>query len=151
MGNPNRVASDTQDSFGLYRAAAAFQVSVSSTGNTVAVLPILDGGLTPTTGSFIVRRISVSNPANTAGGAVQTLLPTQVSIITSSDGNTSNAVASSQNLTNITAVNTFQDLNIATTYLSTAVTVPALYVKVNTAGAASHVVSVKLFGEVVQF
>jgi hypothetical protein len=60
-------------------------------------------------------------------------------------------VASSQNLTNITAVNTFQDLTIASTYLSTAVTVPALYVKVNTAGAANHVVSIKLFGEVVQF
>ena len=151
MGNPNRVASNTQDDFGNYRVATATQVSVASTGNTIAILPILEGGLTPNTGSFIVRRITVCNPANTAGGTVQTLLPTQVSIITSSDGNTSNAVASSQNLTNITAVNTFQDLTIASAYLSGAVTASALYVKVNTAGAANHVVRFNVFGEVVQF
>jgi ATP/maltotriose-dependent transcriptional regulator MalT len=77
-----------------------------------------------------------------------------VAILTSSDGNTSNAVVASTVLSNLTARNTYQDLTIASPY-STTTTVTgnqtqALYVLVNTA-VANATVDIRVYGDTVSF
>ena len=89
MANPDSVGQNTPDSFGNYSIASAQGVSLAATGNAVVALPILKGGLTAgnsvaTSGAVIVRRVTIQNPsANVATG--------NISILTSSDGNVSNA------------------------------------------------------------
>jgi hypothetical protein len=150
MANPDAVGQNTQDSFGSYRLAFAPASSLASTGNAVAVLPILNGGIG--SGSYIVRRITITNPANVAGGTVPSLATANVTVFTSNDGNASNAVttAAGQTLTNMTAVNTWQDLTLITAAASTAYTANALFVKVGVAVANSSV-NISVWGDVVSF
>lgn len=149
MASMDSVAQNYQDSFGNYRIAVAKPVSLAATGNAVAVLPVLSGGLS-NNGQFILRRITVANPSNTAGGTVPSMALGNISILTSSDGNTSNAVASAQLLGNVTGANTYQDLTLASVTLTNAVTANALFVVVNTTVANSSV-TVSVFGDVVNF
>lgn len=150
MSNANRVGANTPDFFSSYRIANAVPVSLASTGNAVVALPILGGGIG--NGSFILRRITVSNPANTAGGTVPNMSTANVTILTSSDGNTSNAVttAAGQTIGNVTAANTWQDLTLVAGAATTAYTANALFVKVGTAVANSSV-EISVFGDVVNF
>ena len=103
-------------------------------------------------GSYIIRRITVTNPANTAGGTVPSMATANVTILTSSDGNTSNAVttAAGQTLGNVTAANTWQDLTLVAGAATTAYTAPALFVKVGVAVANSSV-NITVWGDVVNF
>ena len=152
MSNADSVGQNTQDFFNTYRLSVATGVPLTATGNAVVTLPILSGGLTPTTGSFILRNITVSNPANIAGGAVPNMAAANVTILTSNDGNTSNAVTTAvgQNLTNVTAVNTWQDLTLAAGMATSTVTSSALFLKVN-ATVANASVTIGVYGTVVQF
>ena len=92
MASYDSVGQNYQDNFGNYRAAVAKSVALTATGNAVVALPILGGGVGPN-GAYILRRITVSNPANIAGGTVPSFASCNVSITTSNDGNASNAVA----------------------------------------------------------
>lgn len=162
MASPTMVGSDTQDSFGSYRLAFAPAVSLGSTGNAVIALPVLGGGIGGAfgNGSYTLRRITVTNPANAAGGSVMNMSTANVAILTSSDGNTSNAVTTAvgQTLTSMTGANTWMDLvliggntNVTTTLTAgTALTAPALFLKVNTA-VANATVNISVFGDVVNF
>jgi hypothetical protein len=152
MANPNSVATNLQDDFGNYRFAMATQVPLSANGNAVVVMPILGSGLTPTTGGAIIRRITVANPSNAAGGAVPNMAAANVTVLTSSDGNTSNAVTTTggQTLANITASGAYQDLTLATATGQFAISSGALFLKVN-ANVANAVVQVSVYGDVVQF
>lgn len=151
MASPDSVSQNTAQSFGNYAIGSATGVSLSSTGNAVVAIPILSGGLTVgsaanNSGSVIVRRVTVQNPSGNVSTA-------NVSILTSNDGNASNAVVAASVLGNLTAVGLFQDLTVASPY-STTTTIDgtktqALFVKVNTAVAGT--VDIRVYGDTVNF
>jgi len=150
MANLDAVAQNTPANFGNYALVSVNQVSLGSTGNAVVSLPILSGGLTvggstSSSGEVILRRITVQN----ASGNVSTA---NVSILTTNDGNTSNAVVAATVLSNLTAVDKFQDLTIASPYLASTTingyNTQALYLKVNTA-VANSTVDIRIYGDTV--
>ena len=150
MSSADAVSQNTQDAFSSFRLAFVQGQSLATTGNAVVALPILNGGIGG--GSFILRKITVSNPSNTAGGTVPSLATANVTILTSSDGNTSNAVTTSggQTLGNVTAANTWQDLTLASGASTTAYKASALFLLVGT-GVANSAVNISVFGDVVSF
>lgn len=152
MGNPNAVSSNTQDDFGNYRLAFVSGTPINATGNAVVALPILGGGIGTGygNGSYIIRRITVTNPSNIAGGTVPSMTAGNVTVLTSSDGNTSNAVTTTggQTLGNVSAANTWQDLTLAAGAATTAYTAPALFLKVGVA-VANSAVNISVYGDVV--
>lgn len=151
MANPNAVGSNTPDSFGTYAIGRATGVSLATVGNAVVAIPLLQGGLTNTgnltgSGEVIIRRVTIQNPNASASLA-------NVNITTSNDGNTSNAVVATVSLANLTAVNRFQDLTVASPYaLTTTINganTSALYV--NVTNAASALVDIRIYGDTVSF
>jgi hypothetical protein len=152
MANPDSVSQRYADSFGNYAIASASAVSLATTGNAVVALPILVGGLTQgnaivNSGGVILRRVTVQNPGgNVAAG--------NITILTSSDGNTSNAVVAAVTLGNLTTTGTYQDLTIASPYSTTTalsgLTVQALFVKVN-ATSTNGTVDIRVYGDTVNF
>ena len=152
MANPDAVAQNTAVNFGNYAIASASAVSLATTGNAIVALPILLGGLTQgnavvNSGGVIVRRVTVQNPGGNVAAA-------NVAILTSSDGNTSNAVVASVVLANLTTTGTYQDLTVATPYSTTTslsgLTVQALFVKINTA-SSNGTVDIRVYGDTVNF
>jgi len=71
-----------------------------------------------------------------------------VTILTSNDGNTSNAVTNAAALTTITGSTKFQDLPLATT-ATTTIYSNSLYVYVGTAAAANNSVEITVYGDIV--
>jgi len=130
----NHVSSDYLDQFGNYAIASGQAVSVGATSNAAATL-----GTTGT--SFIVRRITVAN-------ANKSIATANVSILTSSDGNASNAVASATLLSNVSSTSTYQDLTLASGTLTTVYSAGALFVKVNTA-VSGGTCDVTVYGDIV--
>jgi hypothetical protein len=153
MSNVDSVGQNTAVSFGNYAIAAVSTVSLTSTGNAVVSIPILTGGLTTGTsvassGGVIVRRITVQNPS----GNVST---GNITIFTSNDGNTSNAVttAAGTTLTSMTGTGTWQDLTIIAPFLANVVSgynTQSFYVKVVTA-VANATVDIRVYGDTVNF
>ena len=152
MASVDSVAQNTAANFGNYAIATAVGVPLGATGNAVIALPILSGGLTygsaiNTSGQVIVRRVTVQNANSDASAG-------NVSILTSNDGNTSNALVAATVLTNMTAANKFQDLTVASPYLASTTlngnTVQALFVKVNTS-VANATVDIRVYGDTVSF
>jgi len=141
MAFTNRVGNKTGIGFGNIVLASAVPVSLAATGNAVVTLPV-------DATSYIIRRITVSNPANTAGGTVPNVAAANIAVITSSDGNTSNAVAALQTIGNVTAANTYQDLALAAGTLTSSYTAGALFVRVGVA-VANASVQIEVFGDVV--
>ena len=148
MANPDSVSQKYPDSFGNYSIASAQGVSLATTGNAVVALPILIGGLTAgnsvaTSGGVIVRRVTIQNPSGNVGTG-------NITILSSNDGNTSNAVVAAVTLGSLTATGTFQDVaisggNVAVSGYNT----QALYVKVGT--AVSGTVDIRVYGDTVNF
>lgn len=147
MANPDSVGQNTQDYFGSYRIAVAGPVSLGATGNAVVALPILSGGTGGTT-KYIVRRITVCNPSNTAGGSVPNVAAANVSVGLTNDG--ANLITSNTVLTNMTGANTFVDLTLAAGANSTEYSANALFLNVNGA-VANSAVWVRVLGEVVTY
>ena len=111
MANPDSVGQNTPDSFGSYAIASAQGVSLATTGNAVVALPILKGGLTAgnsvaASGAVIVRRVTIQNPSANVGTG-------NITILSSNDGNTSNAVVAAVTLSSLTGTGTFQDVAIS--------------------------------------
>lgn len=148
MANPDSVSQKYPDSFGNFAIASAQGVSLATTGNAVVALPILSGGLTAgnsvaTSGAVIVRRVTIQNPSGNVGTG-------NITILSSSDGNTSNAVVAAVTLSSLTGTGTFQDVaisggNVAVSGYNT----QALYVKVGT--AVSGTVDIRVYGDTVNF
>lgn len=109
--------------------------SVGATGNTAVLIPITEGT------SYIVRQITVANANKSIGTA-------NVVVLTSSDGNASNAVSNVTVLSAVTSTSTFQDIPLATAAATTVYTAGALYVKVNTA-VTDGSCDITVFGDVV--
>lgn len=148
MANPEAVGQNTSDSFGNYAIASATAVSLAATGNAVVALPILKGGLTAgnsvaTSGGVIVRRVTIQNPSGNVGTG-------NITVLSSNDGNTSNAVVAAVTLSSLTGTGTFQDVAISGgNVLVSGYNTQALYVKVGT--AVSGTVDIRVYGDTVNF
>ena len=148
MANPDAVGQNTPDSFGNYAIAQAQGVSLATTGNAVVALPILKGGLTAgnsvaTSGGVIVRRVTIQNPSASVSTG-------NITILSSNDGNTSNAVVAAVTLGSLTGTGTFQDVAISGgNVIVSGYNTQALYVKVGTAVAGT--VDIRVYGDTVNF
>jgi hypothetical protein len=130
----NHVGANYPDKFSRYAVGETQTVSLAATGNAVATIAILGGT------QYIIRQITVMN-------ANATINTANVTILTSSDGNVSNAVTGNVLLSNVTSNTTFQDMTLAAGTATSTYTASALFVKVNTAVAGTCDISV--FGDVV--
>lgn len=152
MANADSLSQATGFNIGRFLIASAQGVNVAAQANVAAALPLLSGGLTngggtANSGGVIIRQVTFQNPSADVSTA-------NVGILTSSDGNTSNAVVSVFKLSNISAVGKFQDGNIASTYVSTEITgnqTQALFAYVSSAGAVTGTIDIKVYGDVVAF
>jgi len=148
MANPDSVGQNTPDSFGNYAIAFAQGVSLATTGNAVVALPILRGGLTAgnsvaTSGAIIVRRVTIQNPSASVSTG-------NITILSSNDGNTSNAVVAAVTLGSLTGTGTFQDVAISGgNVIVSGYNTQALYVKVGT--AVTGTVDIRVYGDTVNF
>lgn len=133
--NANHVGSLYPDSFGSFRIGTAVNVSLNATGNAVAQIPIVGGT------EYIVRRIVVTNPSASIATA-------NVTILTSDDGNATNAVSNAVTLSSVTGTNKWQDVGLSTDAASTAYTAGSLYVKVGTA-VSGATCDVSVYGDVI--
>lgn len=134
--NANHVGALYPDQFGSFAVCTTTSpIYLGATGNAVATLAQNNNS------SFIVRRVTVAN----ASGSVALA---NVTILTSSDGNTSNAVTNAAALSTVTGATKFQDLALSTAAASTVYSGP-LYVYVGTAAAANNSVDITVFGDVV--
>lgn len=134
--NANHVGALYPDNFGSF--AVCFPkapIFLGATGNAVATLAQSNNT------SFIVRRVTVCQ----ASGSVALA---NVTILTSNDGNTSNAVTNAAALTTVTGSTKFQDLPLATT-ATTTIYSNSLYVYVGTAAAANNSVEITVYGDIV--
>ncbi len=132
--NANNVGARYPDSFGSFAVSSAQPIFLGATGNAVATLANVGT-------SYIVRRVTVAN----ASGSVALA---NVTILTSNDGNTSNAVTNAAALTTITGSTKFVDLPLSTTAASTVYST-SFYVYVGTAAAANNSVEITVYGDVV--
>jgi hypothetical protein len=123
---------DRFDGIALGKVQAA---NIGATGNATATIAITSGT------AYIIRQITVAN----ANGSIATA---NVAIITSDDGNTSNAVSNNVVLSNVTSTTTYQDLGLKAATLTDVYTAPALYLKVNTA-VTNGTCDITVFGDVV--
>ena len=151
MANPDSVGQNTQDNFGTYRLGQAKNVLLSATANAVGVIPMLSGGMGGS-GSYAVRRITVCNPYNTAGGTVPNGAAANVTIGFDNAGG--NLVSNTISLTNLTAVNTFVDIALGNGLVAaanyTAYANSTMFVNV-TANVANLGVQVNVYGDVISF
>jgi len=148
MANQNQVGSEYQDGFGNKRIAnirAPF--SLATTANAVVALPILSGGTGGTT-EYIIRRITVANLSNSAGGAIASAALANVTVGTTNDG--ANLVANLTTLTNLTNGTSFVDLTLNTETLKVCYTAGTLFVNV-TANVANTQAFISVYGDIVTF
>lgn len=131
----NRVGALLPDNFGSFSIVNVKAASLGSTGNAAVVLPVQAGS------SYIVRRVVIAN----ASGSINTA---NVVILTSSDGNASNAITAVSVLSNITSTSTYQDLSLAAGAATTVYTAQALFLKVNTA-VANATCDIQVYGDIV--
>jgi hypothetical protein len=132
--NANNVGARYPDSFGNFALSNVQPVYLGATGNAVATLATVGS-------TYIVRRVTVA-------GASGSVALANVTILTSSDGNTSNAVTNAAALTTVSSTTKFQDLALSTA-AGTTVYSGALYVYVGTAAAANNSVEITVYGDVV--
>ena len=147
MANMDSVSQFYQNSFGNFRITNAGPVSLSSTGNAVIAMPILSGGTGGTT-QYIVRRITVANLTNTAGGSVPSAATANISFGTTNDG--ANLVTSNTVLTNLTGAGTYADLTLASAANTGTFTANALFLNVNTSVANAQAL-IAVYGDIVVF
>lgn len=147
MSNANRVGSFTQGYFSSVLLGSAIGVSTSATGNAIANIAILSGGLsnsgsTQTSGMAVVRRITVVNPS--------TDLST-VSISVGSDSSGGSLVANAAALSTLTAINKYQGLTLSnsanTTCLNGNVS-SCLFVNQTANTVASGTYDIYIYGDV---
>ena len=151
MASQDAVGRLYPDSFGSFAIGSA-RVSVATTGNAVVAIPILQGGLTnsgnaATSGSVIIRRITVQNPNSNVSTA-----NIAVTISSTGDMAAANAVVANVALSNLTGTGRWQDLTVAGAFgANTTISgnsTSALYVNVTTA-VTGGAVDIKVYGDVV--
>lgn len=142
MANQNDLASYTQRDLDYWKLATV-TCTLAATGNAVANLAIMGGGVSGTGGCYAVRRVTAINlgMGNIALG--------QVCILSSNDGVNTNAITVNSALSSLTANNTYQDLTLATGISTTLQTSSVLYVDVQTANATATSVIFDVYGHLV--
>lgn len=131
----NHVGALLPDNFGKFSIVNVPSASLATTGNAAVVLPVQAGS------SYIVRQVTIANASANIAAA-------NVVILTSSDGNASNAITAVSVLSNITSTTTYQDLSLASGAATTVYTAPALFLKINTA-VASATCDIQVYGDIV--
>ena len=131
--NASHVASLYPDSFGSFSIGAVNTLNPNNT-STITTLPTVGT-------SYIIRRITVNNPNGSVASA-------NVTIVTTSDGNTSNAVTNAAVLSTLSGTGKYQDLPLATGTTTTTYS-GSLYVVVNTASGNANTVDIQVYGDVV--
>ena len=135
--NANAVGSRYPNAFGSYGVVINVVVPLGATGNAVATLPV--SGAT----NYIVRRVTASLPSANIATA-------NVIILTTSDGNTSNALTNNVVLSSMNVANTtWQDVGLVTAAATTSYTAQALFVKVNNATGAGQTCQIAVYADVV--
>ena len=147
MANPDSVGQNTQDSFGNFRIATGF-APANAVANAVVSLPILSGGMQGS-GNIAIRRITVMGASNIAGGAVQSLASTYVTIGTTNDGG--NLVTSNVALSNVINSTTYQDITLVAAAANTCYQVNSLFVNITAGAVANHQFRVNVYGDVYSF
>jgi len=147
MANPDSVGQNTQDSFGNFVIATGF-ASANAVANAVVALPILKGGMQGS-GNVVIRRITVAGNANLAGGSVQSLASTYVTIGTTNDGG--NLVTSNVALSNVINGYTYQDITLVAAAANTCYQPNALFVNITAGAVANHQFRVNVYGDVISF
>jgi len=133
--NANHVGSLFPNGFGNFALGRTVTVSVGTVANAVVQIPIVGAS------SYIVRRITVAN-------ASKSIATANVTVTTSNDGNTSNAVASLTTLGNVTSTTTYQDLTLAAGANTTVYSSGSLYVNVPVA-VSGGTCDIVVYGDVV--
>jgi len=133
--NANHVGSLYPDSFGNFGVGHAATVNVGTVANAVSQISIVGAS------SYIVRRITVAN-------ANKSIAAANVTVTTSNDGNTSNAVASLTTLSNVTSTSKFQDLTLAAGAATTVYSSGSLYVNIP-AAVSGGTCDIVVYGDVV--
>ena len=133
--NANHVGSLFPNGFGNFALGRTVTVSVGSVANAVVQIPIVGAS------SYIVRRITVAN-------ANKSIATANVTVTTSNDGNTSNAVASLTTLSNVTSTSKYQDLTLAAGAATTVYSSGSLYVNVP-AAVSGGTCDIVVYGDVV--
>ena len=131
--NSNHVGANYPDSFGNYVICSASAVPINAVSNTAAVMSVQGT-------SYIVRRVTISNANATCATA-------NVSIITTDDGATANAIFGTTQLSNVTSSTKYQDISPVANAASNVYSSGALYLKVTTAVNAT--VDVSVYGDIV--
>ena len=135
--NANAVGTRYPNAFGSYGVVINVVVPLGATGNAVATLPV--SGAT----NYIVRRVTASLPSANIATA-------NVIILTTSDGNTSNALTNNVVLSSMNVANTtWQDVGLVTAAATTSYTAQALFVKVNNATGAGQTCQIAVYADVV--
>jgi len=147
MANPDSVGQNTQDSFGNFVIATGF-APANAVANAVVALPILNGGMQGS-GNVVIRRITVAGAANLAGGSVQSLASTYVTIGTTNDGG--NLVTSNVALSNVINGYTYQDITLVAAAANTCYQPNALFVNITAGAVANHQFRVNVYGDVISF
>ena len=147
MANPDAVGQNTQDAFGNFRIALG-TAPANAVANAVVALPILSGGMQGS-GNVIIRRITVASNSNSAGGTVQSLASTYITIGTSNDG--ANLVTSNVALSNVINGYTYQDITLVASAGNTCYQPNALFVNVTANAVANHTFTVFVYGDVRSF
>jgi len=154
MSSADSVSQKYPDSFGNFAIASVTGASLGTSGSAVITLPILVGGLTAgnaasTSGQVIVRRITVQNAnKDVSAGNIA------VTISSTGDVATANAVVANVVLSNLTTGQRWQDLTIAGGFAANTTingyTNQCLFVNVNTA-VSGGTVDIRVYGDVVSF
>lgn len=131
--NSNHVGANYPDSFGNYVICSASAVPINAVSNTAAVMSVQGT-------SYIVRRVTITNANASCATA-------NVSILTTSDGATANAIFGTTQLSNVTSSTTYQDISPVANAASNVYSSGALYLKVTTAVNAT--VDVSVYGDIV--
>jgi len=154
MSSADSVSQKYPDSFGNFAIVSVTGASLGTSGSAVITLPILVGGLTAgnaasTSGQVIVRRITVQNAnKDVSAGNIA------VTISSTGDVATANAVVANVVLSNLTTGQRWQDLTIAGGFAANTTingyTNQCLFVNVNTA-VSGGTVDIRVYGDVVSF
>ena len=131
--NSNHVGANYPDSFGNYAIASASAVPINAASNVAAVLSV-------TGTSYIVRRVTISNANASCATA-------NVSIITTNDGATANAVFGKTQLSNVTSSTKYQDISPVANAASNVYSSGALFLKVENPVDAT--IDVTVYGDIV--
>jgi hypothetical protein len=131
--NASHVGALYPDSFGSFSISAANTVNLNNT-STITTIPAVGT-------NYIIRRVTVNNPNGSVASA-------NVTIVTTSDGNTSNAVTNAAVLSTLSGTGKYQDLPLATATATNTYS-GSLYLVVNTASGNANTVDIQVYGDVV--